>query len=335
MLNADCGAGNSLDALGDLIGFGYGIDINEGMLEEAETRGKRRTAPPGRSNTVHFRGKAPLVTQGKGVMMDFQRRQQSMSPIQPEAEDNRYSRRSILRSEKMYGEGFQSPGGLDAVRGFCGRLRMRQGMKILEVGSGLGGSVFYLAETHGADVLGLDVSAEMVALSTERKEEKGLSNVSFRQGDIRTSDLETGTFDLVWTRDCVLHAPEKDLVWRNVYAALKPGGQLFVTDFCRGIGPVSDEFGTYVEECQYHLLNLDEYVQTLEAAGFKQVRMEDITTAFVDSLRQEQERLVDDRAAFLREFDENDYDYLINRWDKKIRFCERDDLKWGLFVAMR
>ena len=177
---------------------------------------------------------------------------------------------------------------------------MRQGMKILEVGSGLGGSAFYLAETFGADVLGLDVSAEMVAVSTERKEEKGLSNVSFRHGDIRTSDLETGTFDLVWTRDCILYVPEKELVWSNVCAALRPGGQLFVTDFCRGGGPLSDEFKTYVEECQYYLLALDEYVRTREAAGFGEVRMEDITTAFVEGLRHEQERLIDDREAFLQ-----------------------------------
>ena len=268
-------------------------------------------------------------------MKDFQHRPQSMTPTQPEDEANRYSRCSILRSEKMYGEGFQSPGGLDAVKSFCRRLCMRQGMKILEVGSGLGGSAFYLAETYGAEVLGLDVSAEMVALSNERKEEKGLSNVSFRQGDIQTSDLETGTFDLVWTRDCILYVSEKNLVWSNVYAALKPGGQLFVADFCRGCGPLSDEFETYLEECRYHLLTLDAYVRTLGAAGFRQIRMEDITTAFVDALRHEQERLVDNREAFLRECDENDYIYLIDRWDKKICFCERGDFKWGLFVAMR
>ena len=266
---------------------------------------------------------------------DFQHRQQSITPTQPEEEANRYNRRSILRSENIYGEGFQSPGGLDAVERFCRRLRMRQGMKILEVGSGLGGSAFYLAETYGAEVLGLDVSAEMVALSNERKEEKGLSNVSFRHGDIRTSGLETGTFDLVWTRDCVLHVSEKNLVWSNVYAALKPGGQLFVADFCRGRGPLSDEFETHLEECRYYLQTLDAYVRTLEAAGFRQIRMEDITTAFVDALRQEQERLVDNREAFLREFDENDHDHLIDRWDKKIRFCERGDFKWGLFVAMK
>jgi phosphoethanolamine N-methyltransferase len=269
------------------------------------------------------------------MIVNIQHGQQSNTPTLLEQEANRYSRRSILRSERMYGEGFQSPGGLDAVKGFCRRLHMRQGMKILEVGSGLGGSAFYLAETFGADVLGLDISPEMVALSTERKEKKGVSNVSFHHGDIRTSDLDMGTFDLVWTRDCILYVPEKELLWRKVCAALKPGGQLFVTDICRGGGRLSDEFETYAEESRYYPQSIDDYARTLEAAGFREVRPEDITTAFVEGLRQEQERLVDDREAFLREFEESDYGYLTNRWDKKIRLGEQGDLKWGLFVAMR
>jgi hypothetical protein len=66
----------------------------------------------------------------------------------------------------------------------------------------------------------------------------------------------------------------------------------------------------------------------------RELRVSRNTVRKVEGLRQEQERLVDDREAFLREFDESDYCYLIDRWDKKTRLCERGDLKWGLFVAM-
>ena len=73
-------------------------------------RGTRRTAPSGRPDYVHFRAKGRLVNQGEEEVKDFQHRPQSMTPTQPEDEANRYSRCSILRSKKMYGEGFQSPG---------------------------------------------------------------------------------------------------------------------------------------------------------------------------------------------------------------------------------
>ena len=112
---------------------------------------------------------------------------QTTSPVyylpQPEEEANRYSRQSILRSESMYGEGFQSPGGLNVVEAFCQKLHMWKGMHILDIGSGLGGASFYFARHYGAIVTGLDCSREMVDISTERMNHHKLANISFREGD--------------------------------------------------------------------------------------------------------------------------------------------------------
>jgi len=253
--------------------------------------------------------------------------------LQPEEEANRYSRQNILRSEFMYGEGFQSPGGIEAVEAFCSKLCMHEGMKILDFGSGLGGATFYFAERYRATVVGLDCSQEMVDISTERKERKKLANVFFQQGDIRTAVLPPETFDLAWTRDCILYIAEKYLVWKNVYASLKTGGQLFITDFCKGRGPLSESFITYLGCCHYHLQDLDTYGQALEAAGFHNIGIEDHTKAFIDSLRDELKALNANRDQFLREFTEGDFDYLVNRWNKKIQFCEQEEFIWGLFIA--
>ena len=253
--------------------------------------------------------------------------------LQPEEEANRYSRQSILRSERMYGEGFQSPGGIEAVETFCSRLRMREGMKILDFGSGLGGATFYFAERYGANVVGLDFSQEMVDISMERKEEKKLSDVSFQQGDIRTAALPKETFDLAWTRDCILYIAEKPLVWKNVYKSLKTGGQLFITDFCKGSDSLSESFLTYLDRCGYYLQDLESYGHTLEKAGFHNIRIENHTKAFIDSLQDELKNLNNDRDQFLREFSESDFDYLVNRWLKKIQLCEQGDFLWGLFIA--
>lgn len=253
--------------------------------------------------------------------------------LQPEEEATRYSRRSILRSERMYGEGFQSPGGIEAVEAFCSKLHMREGMKILDFGSGLGGASFYFGERYGATVMGLDFSQEMINISTERKERKSLANVSFQQGDIRTTTLPKDTFDLAWTRDCILYIAEKHLVWQNVYSSLKPGGQLFITDFCKGKGPLSESFIKYLGHCHYYLEDLENYGQALGAAGFRHIRIEDHTKAFIDSLQEELKELNGRRDQFLREWTESDFDYLVNRWLKKIQFCEQGDFIWGLFIA--
>jgi phosphoethanolamine N-methyltransferase len=235
----------------------------------------------------------------------------------------------------MYGRGFQSPGGVQAVEGFCRRLDLRRGMRALEIGSGLGGSAFYLAAHHHLDVLGLDVSAAMVEISDQRRRRAAIEGVRFVRGDIRTHPLPEASFDLVWTRDCVLYVPEKHLVWEAAARCSKPNGQLFVTDFARGDGPRSQAFRAYVEGAGYHLQTLDEYAGSLRAAGFSIVEREDATPAFVAGLEQELARLEALYDAFLGEYDLSDYEYLVERWRHKIDLCRSGDLKWALFVARK
>ena len=250
-------------------------------------------------------------------------------------EAQRYSRRNILRSEFMYGRGFQSPGGLAAVASFCERLDLRPGMRALEIGSGLGGSALYLAQRHGLRVLGLDVAEAMVEISNERRLESSLDGVEFTQGDIRTAELQPASFDLIWTRDCVLYVPEKALVWQQVARFLKPGGQLFVTDFARGAGPISAGFRAYLDACSYHLETLGEYANGIEASGLRVLSGEDVTDDFVAGLEYEKTELERRRDEFLCEYDLGDYEYLVERWDQKIAFCRAGDMKWGLFVARK
>jgi len=259
----------------------------------------------------------------------------SLAMAQPDQEADRYTRSSILRSERMYGEGFQSPGNIAAVASFCARLEMKPRMRILDIGSGLGGSAFYLADRYGARVVGLDVAPAMVELSTERTQERNLSTVVFRLGDIRSYPLAADAFDLVWTRDAILYVPEKRMVWRKVFNSLKPGGQLFITDFCRRRGDLSGDFSAYLEQCHYHLQDIGEYTDTLHQAGFEIATAEDVTSEFIDSLEKEREQLIRHKAEFLADFDEADYRYLVERWEMKTRFCRQGDLRWGLFVARK
>ncbi len=259
----------------------------------------------------------------------------SKTMVQPEAEATRYTRRSILRSEKMYGQGFQSPGNVAAVASFCERLDMKPGMKILDIGSGLGGAAFYFAEHYDASVVGLDVAEAMIEISIERRQARKLANVGFCLGDIRTYPLPANTFDLAWTRDAILYLPQKHLVWQRVFNSVKPGGQLFVTDFCRRRERLSKDFAEYLEQCQYYLQDIDRYANTLAEVGFEVTTSEDITEEFIESLDEEKENLIKHRAEFLGEFEEADYQYLVERWEKKARFCRQGDFRWGLFIVRK
>ena len=273
-----------------------------------------------------------MDTRGNAVE---QRANEAKYEGRPNAEADRYTGRNILRFEEVYGSDFQSPGGRDAMSALCRRAQMRWGMTVLDIGSGLGGASFYFAEKFGATVVGVDASPAMIALSTERAARKRIGGVSFVHADIRTARIERESVDLAWSRDSVLYVAEKGQVWQNVHAALKPGGQLIVIDVCRGKRPASEAFEEHVSQCGYHLQEIDGYQASLRGAGFEPLVVEDITAGLIALLHLERQSLRARRGEFCVKYGRADFDYLLERWSKKIAFCEGGDLKWGLFVAKR
>jgi phosphoethanolamine N-methyltransferase len=206
---------------------------------------------------------------------------------------------------------------------------------VLDVGSGIGGAAFHLAQKYGAKVTGIDLAEEMVSIALARAAERGLTeSVKFVLGDVlETSFAEP--FDIVWSRDAFMHIPDKPRLFRRLYELLVPGGRLVITDYARGRKPGSPEFERYIETTGYHVVEPSEYGRLLEAAGFTDVVSGDATARFIEILESEASRLVSNRAEFLTSFSDADLAYLVERWQMKVQFCRAGDMKWGNYLATR
>ncbi len=249
--------------------------------------------------------------------------------------NGQYSRHSILRYEKIFGDGFVSSGGADVTYSFCDRLELPKGAKILDIGSGLGGAAFYLADKFDATVIGIDLSPVMVEIASERAKEKGYERVTFQLGDIRKLEFEPESFDLIWSRDSLLHIPEKKELFPRLHGWLKKGGQVMFSDYAQSKPPHSPEFTEYVQKSGYDLMDLKTYSQLIKDAGFPEVIVDDWTDYFVETLRREQKNLIDNRDKFLADFSQEDLDYLYDRWERKIGYCQAGDMKVGLWHARK
>jgi phosphoethanolamine N-methyltransferase len=253
--------------------------------------------------------------------------------------NGQYSRSGILRYEMIFGKGYVSTGGHATTEDLCARLgrALRPGVHVLDVGSGIGGAAFHLAQRYGAIVVGLDLAEEMVAIAQARlrEEQEGVSkDVTFILGDVLKTPFAE-PFDVIWSRDAFMHIAEKPRLFSRLYELMAPGGWLVITDYARGKTPAAPEFEQYIQKTRYSVIQPSEYGRLLESAGFVDVRVDDATNEFVKILQAESARLVENRARFLTVFDEADLNYLIDRWQMKIGFCKNGDMNWGIYLATK
>jgi len=237
----------------------------------------------------------------------------------------------------IFGEHYVSTGGAATTEDLCARLgaSLRPGARVLDVGSGIGGAAFHLAEAYGAKVTGIDLAEEMVNIALERAAQLGISeSVKFLLGDVlETSFAEP--FDIIWSRDAFMHIPDKPRLFSRLYQLMAKGGRLVITDYARGQAPGSPEFESYIHKTGYHVIEPREYGRLLAAAGFVGVVVVDATAHFIEILESEADRLVTKRVDFLASFSETDLSYLVDRWAMKVRFCRAGDMKWGIYLASK
>jgi len=238
-----------------------------------------------------------------------------------------YTKSEIKKYEAVYGYNFVSPGGLATAQEFTALLALQAGMQVLDVGCGIGGGAFYMAEHDQVQVLGIDLSSNMLEIARERCRAAGLTDqVSFVHGDI----LEfsgTGSYDRIYSRDVFLHIHDKVRLFQQLRAHLKPGGILLFTDYCCGTEAKSPEFAAYIRQRHYALCTVAEYRQLLEAAGFDVVMAEDRTPHFIHILMQEVTSLPTDQ------FNPQTLAAIQQAWQDKIGRAQRGEQCWGLFMA--
>ncbi|PAA71323.1 hypothetical protein BOX15_Mlig015119g9 [Macrostomum lignano] len=252
-----------------------------------------------------------------------------------------YSRIGILSYEKIFGHTYVSTGGEDTTNDLCSALSLRPDSSVLDIGCGIGGSAFYLARKYGCRVEAIDLSKNMLDIGMERLKEQvekeGLREDQVRLvlADCTTVDYPEASFDLVYSRDTILHIADKATLYQRCLRWLKPGGQLLVTDYCCGEKPWPDDYAAYVKQRGYHLLTVPEYGAVLSSVGFTDVEAIDFTDRFRRALVDEQSRVVGLREQFLKDVGEQMYQYILDGWGAKIGRVDRGCQRWGLFKARK
>jgi SAM-dependent methyltransferase len=109
---------------------------------------------------------------------------------------------------------------------------MHSGMRVLDLGSGMGDVAFVAAELVGptGEVVGIDRSPEPVAKANVRAEQQGFRNVRFVVGDIHDTAPD-GPFDAIVGRLVLMYVPDPAAVLKTQARLLRSGGLVVPIEF--------------------------------------------------------------------------------------------------------
>ena len=136
----------------------------------------------------------------------------------------------------IWGEGYLSPGGPQAVREIVAGIDLA-GKRVLDIGCGIGGLDEMLVELGASHVTAVDVAAPLIALARRRVADP---RIAFEVIEPEQAlPFANASFDVVFTKDAWLHVIDKRALLGEVHRVLKPGGRLAGGDWMKGPEPFS------------------------------------------------------------------------------------------------
>lgn len=209
--------------------------------------------------------------------------------------DDHYPARMIAMLEAIWGEGFLSPGGRDEVARVIGDHDIT-GASVLDIGCGAGGIDVALVSAHGAGfVTGIDVEDPVLTHARALVVRAGLTP---RIGLVKVAPgplpFPPGTFDVVFSKDSIVHIPDKHALMAEVFRVLKPGGRFLASDWLIGHdGPPSPLMADYIasEGLDFGMASPGRYRDAMAAAGFTEVEVISRNAWYRQTARVELERL--------------------------------------------
>jgi sarcosine/dimethylglycine N-methyltransferase len=160
--------------------------------------------------------------------------------------------------------------GLLATADLANEMGLAGGMRVLDIGCGLGGPARFLAQTYGVDVTGVDLSESFVETARYLSERCSLADrTTFVVGDATDPPVEAARCDRVFLQHVAMNITDRAALYRAIRRALKPGGKFGMYDLVAGAGDLHFPLPWARGPEGSHLLTMQETREALTAAGFR------------------------------------------------------------------
>lgn len=163
-------------------------------------------------------------------------------------------------------------GGL-ATKAVAAQMKLQPGLRLLDVGSGIGGPARYFAAEHNCSISGIDLTEEFVQVATSLTRIVKLEGLaSFQQASALAIPFPDATFDRAYMMHVGMNIADKAGVFREVRRVLKNDGIFAVFDIMHVNGDLRFPLPWALNEKTSFVSALKDYRDALERAGFRIVQ---------------------------------------------------------------
>lgn len=178
-------------------------------------------------------------------------------------------------------------GGRVETRTLANLARLKKGMHVLDVGSGIGGAARTLAGEFGCQVTGLDLTEEYCRTAEMLTNLVGLGDrVAFHQGSALDMTFKDESFDAAWLQHVSMNIENKRQLFDEIHRVIHSGGRLAIHEIMKG--PASDVlypvFWASNESISF-LRQPDEIRELLAETGYSEVVWNDVTNRALELTR--------------------------------------------------
>jgi len=266
-------------------------------------------------------------------------RKETVSPQASEEYDNDF----IALVEMIYGEGLLSQGGLKSIDEMFYGIDLN-GLKLLDLGSGLGMYDIYLAKHNRVEIVGLDpqevlVQRANVNLEKSKNDLKGHVSFLLMRNPNNLNEFSDNYFDIVFSKESILHVPHevKESYFKEIYRVLKPNGKIIIMDWMHS-GPIYTANTRKMMEMDgivYQLSTPFEYDKILKKAGFNNIELIDTTCQHAKISQQNIDTIISIEDKIKSRFGEDVYNYSLESWTYQRDAFKTRDLLTGIFKASK
>lgn len=205
--------------------------------------------------------------------------------------------------------------------------------RVLDIGSGYGGTARYLASRYGCRVSTLNLSRVQNNHAKKLNEMSGLADrIDIVEGSFEDMPFDSESMDVCWSIDALLHSGNKSKVIQEAHRILKPGGEFIFADPMRTEECPPETLNPILERIHLSDMGSKEfYEKTAEETGFEHEGFKDYSDSLTATYRRALSFTEEHEDMLTHEISEDFIEHMEEGLRHWVEGGEKGNLVWGIF----